>query len=103
MKKITQGLIAAAIVGGAVWIPKEAFALGPVDLEVAALVGGGTSTIGSNASGQSSPNPLGFGFGARAGVGILGFYGGITAQYYVGESADTALGAVGTEHVHASS
>jgi hypothetical protein len=97
MKNVTQGLVAAAIVAGTVWTPREAFALGPVDLEAAVLVGGGTSTIGSSALG-ANPNPLGFGFGARAGVGIFGFYGGVTAQYYVGESVDNAAG-----HYHMSS
>ena len=63
--------------------PRDAFALGPVDLEVGAKVGGGTNPFGGD-----GPNPLGFGLGARAGVGFFGFYGGLQFMYYFGSSQD---------------
>jgi hypothetical protein len=98
MKNVTKGVVAAAVVAGSVWIPRQAFALGPVDLEVAAKVGGGTSTVSGG-----GPNPLGFGLGGRAGVSIFGFYGGLAAMYYLGESADTALNGLGSVHTQVSS
>jgi hypothetical protein len=72
-------VLAAGLAVGAVWFPREALALGPVDLEIAGQVGGGTSTVGSG-----DVNALGLGFGARAGVDVLGFYAGVAGMYYVG-------------------
>jgi hypothetical protein len=65
---------------GALSVTRNASALGPVDVDVAAKVGGGTSPI------AGLPNPLGFGVGARAGASLAGFYAGISFMYYVGES-----------------
>ena len=64
---------------------KDARALGPIDVEAGAKVGAG-STPSNIPSG--SPNPLGFGIGGRAGVGLFGFYGGVQGMYYVGGSND---------------
>jgi hypothetical protein len=61
----------------------DAAALGPLDLEVGAKAGVGTTP--SNVP-SASPNPLGFGLGARAGVAILGLYGGGSIIYYFGGS-----------------
>jgi hypothetical protein len=92
-------LITAAACFGAVSIPQRASALGPVDLEIAAELGGGTGTV------SGAPNPLGLGLGGRAGVDIFGFYGGLAAMYYFGTGQDNytlnSVGAVG--HVHTSS
>jgi len=84
MKSVLKVLVAVLVVG-AIWIPREALALGPVDLEIAAQVGGGTSTVGSGAV-----NALGLGVGGRAGIDVLGFYGGVAAMYYLGDGGNEA-------------
>lgn len=61
----------------------RASALGPLDVEIGAKAGVGTSP--SNLPSEA-PNPLGFGVGARAGVSILGLYGGGNIVYYLGGS-----------------
>jgi hypothetical protein len=66
---------------GAGLFPRDAFALGPVDLEVAVRGGYGTSPGGG-------VNPLGGSIGGRAGVKFLEFYGGLSLLYYFGESTD---------------
>jgi hypothetical protein len=66
-----------------------ASALGPVDVEIAAKVGGGTNPLSEVTylnPPAKQPNPLGFGLGARAGVSILGFYGGLSFMDYLGTS-----------------
>jgi hypothetical protein len=67
---------------------RSASAIGPVDIEIAAKVGGGTNPIlvGSNAMGPAAPqlNALGFGLGARAGASFYGFYGGLSFMDYLG-------------------
>jgi hypothetical protein len=74
-------LLVTAVLGvGSMCVPRDAHALGPVDLEVAGKVGVGTNPFGG------FPNPLGFGLGARAGVSILGLYGGLGLMYYFGSS-----------------
>jgi hypothetical protein len=77
-------LVAAAIFGvGTISFSRSAWALGPVDLEVAARGG-----IATNLS-SGDPNPLGFGLGARAGVDLFTtLYAGVTGTYYFGNSAD---------------
>lgn len=68
----------------------QAHALGPIDVEAGARVGYGTNpNIGSS----SGPNPLGLGVGARAGVALLGIYGGLDVDYYFGGSKDMTAGA----------
>jgi hypothetical protein len=64
-----------------VFVAREARALGPLDLEVAAKAGFGT------APGSLSLNPLKLGLGARAGVTLLGLYGGLSIIDYFGESS----------------
>lgn len=78
----------------------DAHALGPVDLEVGAKVGGATNP--SSASGAT--NPLGFGLGGRAGLAFLGgIYAGGNIMYYFGgsqnESLPTAAGAASSVSV----
>jgi hypothetical protein len=63
-------------------VTRRASALGPVDIEVAAKVGGGTNP--ENNSHDAGPNPLGFGFGGRAGVSVSGLYAGLSFGYYLG-------------------
>jgi hypothetical protein len=74
-------------VAAALFAP-EARALGPLDLEVGAKAGVGT-TPGGVPSGY--PNPLGFGLGARAGVSIIGLYGGLSFMYYFGGSSNVQI------------
>jgi hypothetical protein len=70
-------------------VTRNASALGPVDVEVAAKVGGGSRTT------SGAPDALGFGFGARAGVSFFGFYGGLSVMDYLGASTPTAVFAAG--------
>jgi hypothetical protein len=60
---------------------REAHAIGPLDIEIAAKVGYGT-----NPDGQLGFNQLGFGFGGRAGVSIFGLYAGVNLVDYLGGS-----------------
>src|ERR1700716_3017857 len=84
-------LLVTAVLGiGSVCAPREARALGPVDLEIAGKVGAGTNPFGNG-----FPNPLGFGIGARAGVSLLGFYGGLGLMYYFGSGSSNVPGAGG--------
>ena len=77
---VSAGLLSVAAVAS---FSGNAYALGPLDLEIGAKAGVGTtpSNIPSGAT-----NPLGFGLGARAGVSIMGFYGGGSIIYYFGGS-----------------
>jgi hypothetical protein len=78
--------------------PRDAHALGPVDVEVA-LKGGGATPPGGE-----SPSPLAFGVGGRAGVAIFGFYGGLSLVDYFGESQTASSPGVSgsyTTSVHA--
>jgi hypothetical protein len=77
--------------------PRDAHALGPLDVEVALKGGGGTPP------GGDSPSPLAYGVGGRAGVAIFGWYGGLSLVDYFGESQTANLGASGsyTMSVHA--
>lgn len=68
---------------GVLCFANNASALGPLDLEVGVKAGVGTTP--SNVP-SGSPNPLGFGIGGRAGVSILGLYGGGSIIYYLGGS-----------------
>jgi hypothetical protein len=83
MKRILAVVVGLLAVGAA-WVPRDAFALGPVDLELAVSpLGGGTSTVGSG-----TVNPLGYGIGARAGIDVFGLYAGVAAMYYFGDGGD---------------
>jgi hypothetical protein len=68
---------------GVLSFANNAAALGPLDLEVGVKAGVGTTP--SNIP-DGSPNPLGFGIGGRAGISILGLYGGGSIIYYTGGS-----------------
>ncbi len=81
----------AALGVGTAGFTRDALALGPLDVELGAKVGGG----GAPFSGQ--PNPLGFGVGGRAGVAFTGWYGGLSFLYYVGESG-TVRAVTASEH-----
>jgi hypothetical protein len=80
--------LASGIVLGACFlaVPREAHALGPVDIE-----GGGLIGFTSNPS--HGPNPFGVGIGARAGVGYRGLYLGLALTYYFGASGECGGGA----------
>ncbi len=89
MKRISVMSVGLAALAGLVSTSRDANALGPVDVEIGAKVGGAT-----NPADSPNPNPLGLGVGARGGVAIFGFYGGLNAMYYVGSGTDYALGTV---------
>jgi hypothetical protein len=72
------------VVGLALAVCPDARALGPLDVEVGARGG-----MASNPIGGGFPNPLGAGAGARAGVSVLGFYAGVTAEYYFGQGGQS--------------
>src|SRR5579872_2026489 len=98
MKSAHKVLIATAACCAAVSIPQRALALGPVDLEIGAELGGGTGTVGN------APNPLGLGLGGRAGISLFGWYGGIAGMYYFGSGQDNySLNGGGTGHIHTNS
>jgi hypothetical protein len=90
--------VSALFIGvAAALVAHDAHALGPLDLEIGARAGVGTSPGGTS----NGPNPLGFGIGGRAGVSILGLYGGVSGMYYVGESKDvTVLGVTASGKAH---
>jgi hypothetical protein len=67
---------------GTLSVTRNAAALGPVDIEVAAKVGGGTNP--EKNTGGSPPNALGLGLGGRAGVSLFGLYGGVSFMDYLG-------------------
>jgi hypothetical protein len=85
--------IAAAV--AAAHVARDAQAADSLNVEAAALVGGGTLHY-------EGANPLGFGFGARAGIVASGFYTGLSVVDYLGGtggSGDFGLG--GSLSVHA--
>ena len=86
MKRAAFLLLTVAVGLATLSLSRNASALGPVDVEVAAKVGGGTNPV-NVPGGQFGPaqvNALGFGLGARAGASISGFYGGLAFMYYFG-------------------
>jgi len=85
MKRIPLLVAAATVTVLTASATRDARALGPIDLEVAAKAGMGTNP------GSGSLNPLGFGLGGRGGVSFFGFYGGVDLMYYLGGS-ETVLG-----------
>ena len=78
--------LAVVVFGLCLLAAPNARALGPVDIEAAARVGGGTNPFGGFS------NPLGFGLGARGGVAFSGLYGGVSLMYYFGSSQNVAGG-----------
>lgn len=96
MKKTVLSLGAGLLSLSAVMtFTTKASALGPLDIEVGAKAGVGTAPS-SDSSG--TPNPLGFGLGGRAGVSIMGFYGGGNIMYYLGGSQNVPI--VGSVSTH---
>jgi hypothetical protein len=93
---LAAGLAAAS---ATVLFSRGASALGPIGIEAGAKVGVGSSPIdapSATVSGTSvSPiNPLGLGLGVRGGIVVSGFYGGVSAMYYLGGSQDVAGGSI---------
>jgi len=91
-------LTAGATAALAFSFSSDARALGPVDVEIAAMAGGGTtptSRAGAPLMGGDSnaPDPLGFGLGGRAGVALYGIYAGVEGMYYVGDSGGSPYSA----------
>jgi hypothetical protein len=87
-------LAAGAAATVAFSVSRDARALGPVDVEVGAIAGAGTTPThqgnGAGVAGQSGlalPNVLGFGLGGRAGIGFHGLYAGVEGVYDFGGSA----------------
>jgi hypothetical protein len=92
-------LLAAAAGAGTFAFPRQAAALGPIDLEVGARAG-----YGSNPIKDAALNPLGAGIGGRAGVSFFGIYAGLSLMYYFGGSANVpeenpATGAIASTKV----
>jgi len=79
MKRATNLLLVAGAFVSSVAFSRPARALGPVDIEAAARVGGTSDPIKG-----PGLNPLGFGAGGRAGVSIFGIYAGVSGMYYLG-------------------
>jgi hypothetical protein len=75
MRTLTLAFTASTALLVTLATTRPAHALGPVDIEIAAKVGYGTNDVGP-------------GFGGRAGVSIFGFYGGVSAIDYLGQSVD---------------
>jgi hypothetical protein len=76
----------AIVVGGCLTaVPREAHALGPVEIEGGGLVGGGSNP-------SHGPNPLSVGIGARAGVELKRVYLGLAVTYYFGDSGNCGGG-----------
>jgi hypothetical protein len=92
----SSSVLFAAIAAAAVasLATREARALGPVDIEVGAKVGVATSPV----SNGNTPNPLGFGLGARGGLSFEGVYAGIQLLYYFGSSQNEPVLGELSEH-----
>ncbi len=86
MRKTPLFFVAAAVAASTLVASTEAYALGPLSLEVGIKAG-----YGSNPDSSAPINPLGVGLGGRAGVSILGFYGGIDGEYFLGGSVDSPV------------
>jgi hypothetical protein len=99
-RRLIPSLVALALALGLLCLPRQAQALGPLDVEVGAKAG-----AGSNPGGTGGPNPLGFGLGGRAGVslrGLFGLYAGVNFVYYLGsnQSVGTTLSGLETTSSH---
>jgi hypothetical protein len=84
--------LAASAAAALVSLCRDAHALEPVDVEIAAVVGAGTTPTshgGAPLMPVSAADPLGFGLGGRAGVEFHHIYAGIEGMYYVGTTADS--------------
>jgi hypothetical protein len=81
-----SALLALSFTAASALVAHDANAAGPIDFEIAAKAGFGTTP-----GGGSGPNPLGFGLGGRAGLSIIGLYGGVSLINYFGESQAAAF------------
>ncbi|MCL2449067.1 MAG: hypothetical protein FWD17_08980 [Polyangiaceae bacterium] len=81
-------LLAAAAGAGTFAFTRPAAALGPIDVEVGARAGYGSSPYKSS---LLSFNALGAGIGARAGVTFFNVYAGLSLMYYFGSSGNVQL------------
>jgi hypothetical protein len=80
MQRIRSGRgVLAATFGSCLFFSSNASALGPVDIEVAARGGYGTSPFAND-----PVNALGGGVGLRAGISVFNVYLGATGIYYFG-------------------
>jgi hypothetical protein len=79
-------LIATAVATTLLGMSYPAHALGPLAVEVAGEMGGGTNPF------STDPNALGLGVGGRAGASFLGIYAGLRALYYFGGTKAVMLG-----------
>src|SRR5580692_9789385 len=84
MKTLALALATSAAALVTLGAARPAHALGPIDLEIAAKGGYGSTDLGP-------------GFGGRAGVAFFGLYGGVSAIDYLGKSV-SVLGTSVTEH-----
>jgi hypothetical protein len=83
MKKTLAMLGAVLAFALALAYPRDAHALGPIDLEIGAKLGYATDPSSDN----TTVNPMGLGLGARAGIVFLGgVYAGANFMYYTGGS-----------------
>jgi hypothetical protein len=99
----TRPIATAGLLGALAMVPvRNARAIGPVDVEIAAKAGYASNPVAPNpptppppglveVGHPLNPNPLRLGVGGRAGVGYLGFYGGIQMTYYFGATATETL------------
>jgi hypothetical protein len=100
MRSVSVFVAALAFGAGTFAVTRDAHALGPIGVEVGAKVGVATNPASSQ-QGVTPANPLGFGVGARGGVDIMGFYGGVSFMYYLGSSQDASIpGESGTISEH---
>jgi hypothetical protein len=74
----------AANVGVLLLVSPDAFALGPVGLEVGAKVGAGIPL--NNGSAPNLVPAMGFGVGGRVGVTLFDVYAGFSGVYYFGDT-----------------
>jgi hypothetical protein len=81
MKNLTRALGALGVTLCLFSYAGQAHALGPIDVEAALKGGYATNDVSSGPG-----NGLGGAFGARAGVGIFGIYGGVSVLRYFGSS-----------------
>jgi hypothetical protein len=79
-------LIVGAVVVVVLLAPRSALADRTVAFEVAAKAGYGTTPISQGPTVGSSPNPLAFGVGGRAGLALEGglYFGGSVFYYFTG-------------------
>jgi hypothetical protein len=88
-KAVEVGVVVAAFAAVAIGLPREAHAIGPVEVE-----GGGFVGYGTNPS--HGPSPFMVELGARLGASFQGVYAGLAINYYFGDSGTCGGGAPGS-------